>query len=104
MAALQLTGCGGDPPLKPIDLPADVAEAVYTGHAPDARAIAFVSDGQLFVATHDRAIVYKLEPAHGDTPPLVLAVAEELIEPHETVDVITLANWHTTSKPRVIND
>ena len=83
------------PSLKPIDLPAEVADAVYTGHAPDARAIAFVSDGTLFVATQDRAIVYKLEPAHGDTPPLVLAIAEELTEPRDTADVITLATWHT---------
>jgi hypothetical protein len=84
------------PELKTIDLPAGVADAVYTGHAPDARAIAFVSEGRLFVTTQDPAIVYKLEPARGDTPPLVLAIAEELTEPRDTADVITLATWQST--------
>ena len=102
ICALQLAACGGDPALTRIDLPVDVADAVYTGHAPDARAIAYVSEGRLFVTTHDSAIVYKLEPAHGDTPPLVLAIAADLTveEPnqaHDTSDVITLATWHTTN-------
>jgi hypothetical protein len=64
---------------KPIQLPDEFANAVYTGHAGEGRAIAFVRNGQLFVADHDRGITFALEPAHGDTPPMVLAIAEELV-------------------------
>lgn len=72
-----------------IDLPPEVADEVYSGVAPG-RAIAFVQEGQLFVVDPDDDIIFALEPAHGDTPPLVMAIAPELAPPqsHDRITVV----------------
>jgi hypothetical protein len=75
--ALCLAACaedvGHEVALQPIDLP----DEVFEGQAPRGREIAFVRHGRLFVLTRDERIVFTLEPANGDTPPLVMAVARE---------------------------
>lgn len=104
MSALRLAACGdvvgNGIASTPIDLPADVADAVYTGHkhghARGRNAIAFVREGRLFVVEQDQGIVFELEPANGDTPPLVMAIARELTtdlaDPHDSTSAIVLTN------------
>lgn len=102
--ALQLAACGGTDTTgsmsRPVDLPSEVADLVYTGRPPEGRAIAFVRDGRLFVVAQDRGILFALEPAHGDTPPLVLAVAQELVEPSSAATAVALADMKFTD-PRI---
>lgn len=71
-----------DVAVAPIDLPVEVADEVYQGDESRVdevgRAIAFVREGQLFVMDYDEDIVFALEPAQGDSPPLVMAIARDL--------------------------
>lgn len=71
-----------DATVSPIDLPVEVADEVYRGDEDPgderSRAIAFVREGRLFVVEPDARIVFALEPAQGDTPPLVMAIARDL--------------------------
>ena len=82
LGALHLAACGDSATHRTastsIELPADVADDVYRGEAAQGRAIAFVRAGRLIVAQQNDGIVFALEPAHGDTPPLVLAIARDL--------------------------
>jgi hypothetical protein len=64
-------------PMAPIDLPRDLAHEVYSSDR-TGRAIAYVREGRLFVVARDEGIVFALEPARDDMPPLVMAVAREL--------------------------
>ncbi len=71
-----------DVAVSPIDLPVEVADEVYQGDERKGdelgRAIAFVREGRLFVVDRDVDIVFALEPAQGDMPPLVMAIARDL--------------------------
>ncbi len=68
--------------VSPIDLPVEVADDVYQGDEREGdelgQAIAFVREGRLFVVERDVDVVFALEPAQGDTPPLVMAIARDL--------------------------
>lgn len=71
-----------DAAVSPIDLPIEVVDEVYQGDERKSdelgRAIAFVRGGRLFVVDRDVDVVFALEPAQGDTPPLVMAIARDL--------------------------
>jgi hypothetical protein len=88
----------GDVAVAPIDLPGDVADEVYEGAR--GRAIAFVREGRLFVVAPDPDIVFALEPAQGDTPPVVMAIARELVpdaaEPYEPYEPTAVLLTHMT--------
>ncbi len=77
--------------LPSIDLPRDMAGEVYSSEK-TGRAIAYVREGRLFVVARDEGIVFALEPARNDMPPVVMAVARELVsdvtEPHEHAAII----------------
>lgn len=94
-----------DVAVAPIDLPVEVADEVYQGDEPRGdeagRAIAFVREGRLFVVERDEDIVFALEPAQGDMPPLVMAIARDLVpEPARTQPApVVLANMRLDETP-----